>query len=191
MPVEEIVRHEMARDAGVKQEQAFISGSGVDQPLGLFVNSTDGISAARDVSAGNQATSLTFDGLLNAKYALKPNYWKRAQWMFHRLAIGQIATLKDTIGNYLWKQSLIVGEPDQILWLPLIMSEWIPNTFTTGQYVGILGDFNYYWIADALDMEMQRLDELNARTNQVEYIGRLKTDGMPVLEEAFVRVKLA
>ena len=45
-------------------------------------------------------------------------------------------------------------------------------------------------IADALDMEIQRLDELHARTNQVGFIGRLKSDSMPVLEECFSRVKL-
>jgi len=40
-------------------------------------------------------------------------------------------------------------------------------------------------------MEVQRLTELYARTNQIGFIGRLKTDGMPVTEEAFARVKLA
>jgi HK97 family phage major capsid protein len=62
---------------------------------------------------------------------------------------------------------------------------------TTGNYVGILGDFSYYWIADALDMQVQRLVELYAATNQVGFIARREVDGMPVLEEAFVRVKLA
>jgi hypothetical protein len=38
---------------------------------------------------------------------------------------------------------------------------------------------------------VQRLNELYAETNQVGFIGRLETDGMPVLEEAFVRVTLA
>ena len=39
-------------------------------------------------------------------------------------------------------------------------------------------------------MMIQRLNELYARTNQVGFIGRLETDGMPVLGEAFARVKL-
>jgi len=38
---------------------------------------------------------------------------------------------------------------------------------------------------------MQRLVELYAATNQVGFVGRLESDGMPVLAEAFVRVKLA
>jgi len=75
--------------------------------------------------------------------------------------------------------------------MPISMSEYAPSTLTTGLYVGILGDFSNYWIADALDMQVQRLVELYAEANQVGFIGRLETDGMPVLEEAFSRVKLA
>ena len=70
------------------------------------------------------------------------------------------------------------------------MSEFTPNTFTSGLSVGMLGDFSQSWIADALSMRMQRLIELYAATNQVGFIGRLEVDGMPVLSEAFVRVKL-
>jgi hypothetical protein len=40
-------------------------------------------------------------------------------------------------------------------------------------------------------MQIQRLNELYVETNQVGFIGRPETDGAPVLEEAFVRVKLA
>ena len=55
----------------------------------------------------------------------------------------------------------------------------------------MVGDFSYYWIADSLGMQIQRLDELYAASNQVGFIGRLETDAMPVLAEAFARVKLA
>jgi HK97 family phage major capsid protein len=43
---------------------------------------------------------------------------------------------------------------------------------------------------DGLNLELQRLEELYAETNQVGIVGRYEGDGMPVLEEAFVRVKL-
>ena len=71
------------------------------------------------------------------------------------------------------------------------MSEYAPNTFTSALYVGIIGDFSNYWIADAIDLEIQRLVELYAETNQTGIIGRASADGAPVLEEAFVRVALA
>ena len=67
----------------------------------------------------------------------------------------------------------------------------MPNTFTAGKYVGLLGDLSQYWIVDALTMSLQVLYELYAETNQVGFIGRLECDGMPVDANAFARVKLA
>lgn len=187
---EQIVRERLAYKFGITQEKAFLTGSGANQPLGVFTASSLGISTSRDVSTGNDATSIKFDGLINAKYTLKGAYWPRARWIFHRDGMKQIAGLKDGNGQYLWRESVRVGEPDRVLGLPVNMSEYAPNTFTSGQYVGIVGDFMNYWIADALTFELQLLLELYAATNQVGLIGRLESDGMPVLEEAFVRVKL-
>lgn len=189
--VEALVRERLGYKFSVVAENAYLNGSGANQPLGVMTASDDGIGTARDVSTGNTATEIQFDGLIEAKYTLKPQYWPRARWLFHRDGVKQVAKLKDGNGQYLWRESVRVGEPDRVLGLPVFMSEYMPNTFTTGLYVGILGDFSYYWTADALDMDMQRLDELYAATNQVGFIGRLESDGMPVLAEAFVRVKLA
>lgn len=175
---------------GITQEKGFLLGNGVNQPLGVFVASADGIGTGRDVATDNTSTAVTFDGLTNAKFALKGQYWPAARWLGHRDFVKQVAKLKDGDGQYLWRESVRVGEPDTILGLPVFMSEYAPNTFTTGQYVAILGDFSYYWIADALSMVVQRLVELYAEANQVGLIGRLETDGQPVLQEAFVRVKL-
>lgn len=92
--------------------------------------------------------------------------------------------------NYIWNAGIKIGAPDTILDLSYKMSEYAPNTIGAGNYVGIIGDFSFYWIADALDMNIQRLVELYAEKNQTGFIGRLETDGMPVLAEAFVRVQL-
>lgn len=188
---EALVRSRLAYKFGISQEKAFLTGSGVNQPLGVFTASNDGITTARDVSTGNAATSVTFDGLIAAKYSLKGQYWMRADWMFHRDVLAQISKLKNGEGDYIWRESVREGEPDRLLGRPVMMSEYAPNTLTTGQYVGILGDFSNYWIADALDFQIQVLNELYAETAQTGFIGRLACDGMPTLAEAFARVKLA
>jgi len=185
------VRYEMARDAGEVMEDAYLTGNGAQRPLGVFTASADGISTARDVSDGNTSTKIGADGLINAKYSLKGQY--RAQslrWLFHRDAVKQLTKLKDGEGQYLWRNGLVDGEPDRLLGYPVDESERVPNTFTSGLYVGLLAAWENYEIADALDMEVQVLLELYAATNQVGYIGRLKTDGMPTREEGFARVKL-
>lgn len=188
--VETLVRERLAYKFGITEEKAFLLGSGANQALGVFTASNDGIPISRDVVTGS-STDFTFDGLLDALYSLKGGYWGRpsTSWMFHRDGVKRIAKLKDAQGRYLWEPSQQVGQPDRIKGVPLVMSEFVPNTFTTGQYVGMLADWSYYHIADALSMSVQRLSELYAETNQVGFIGRQELDGMPVLAEAFVRIK--
>jgi len=130
--------------------------------------------------------------LINAKFGLKQPYriGTRAKWLFNRTGVKNIRKLKDGIGQYFWEPALKAGEPDRVLDIPVFESEYVPDTWSTGQYVGILGDWSYYWIADSLAVEIQRLDELYAAANKVGFISRIETDGMPVLAEAFVRVKL-
>jgi HK97 family phage major capsid protein len=190
--VETLVIDRFRYKFGVTTEKAYMTGNGANKPLGVFTASTDGISTSRDVSTDNTTSSMTADGLINAKFTLKPQYWPNARWLFHRDGVKQLAKLKNaTTGEYIWRESVRAGEPDRLLNLPLAMSEYAPNTFTTGQYVGILGDFSFYEIADSLEMDFQRLVELYAKSGQIGFHAELETDGMPVLEEAFVRVKLA
>lgn len=190
LPIEQIVLARLAYKFGISCEKAYLTGSGNNQPLGIFTASNLGIPTSRDVATGNAATAMTMDGLLAAKYALKGQYRRNAKWLFHRDGVKQIAGLKDLEGQYLWQPSKKDGEPDMLMGIPLLESEYAPNTFTTGQYVGALADFSHYWIADSINFGVQRLNELYAEANQTGFIGRLESDGMPALGEAFVRVKL-
>lgn len=187
---ETIVRDRMGYKFSSTMENAYMTGNGNQRPLGLFVASNDGIPTSRDVSTDNTATTITADNLIRVKYSVKAQYMNKAEWLFHRDALRMIAALKDGNGQYLWRESVRAGEPDTLLGRPVNMTEFAPNTFTTGQYVGMFGDFSHYWILDSLQMQMQRLDELYAETNQVGFIGRYEGDGQPVLAEAFTRVKL-
>jgi len=191
LPVDQIVRDQLAYKFGITQEKAFLLGSGSGQPLGLFTASPNGIDTDRDVSTGNTTTAIGADGLISAKYALKGQYQRSARWIFYRDAVGAIRKLKDGDGQYLWQPGLVADKPDTILGLQFFMSEYAPNTFTTGKYAGILGDFSFYWIADSMEFSIQVLKELYAESNQIGYIGRMECDAQPVLPEAFVRVKLA
>lgn len=191
---EDLVQERLAYKFAVSMEKAYMTGDGNKKPLGVFTASAAGISTGRDVTIGSAGTipltSASADQLIDAKYTLKAAYWKNARWMFHRDLIRITRKLKDSQGMYLWKPGLS-DEPDTILEVPFVASEWAPNTISASQYVGMIGDFSFYHIADALDMEVQRLVELYAEQNQVGFIGRAETDGMPVLEEAFVRLKVA
>lgn len=188
--VEQLVMSRLAYKFGVAEERNFLLGSGANQPLGMFTASANGIPTSRDVTTGT-TSAVTADGLIETKFALKAAYWARARWLFHRTTLKQIRLLKDAQNQYLWQPGLTANTPDTILDSPYIVSEFAPSTYTTGQYVTLYGDMSFYWIAESLAMEVQRLDQLYAEANQVGFIGRMELDGMPVLAEAFVRGKLA
>lgn len=170
-----------------------VADNGVSHPcpLGIMVADTRGISTARDTTVGATTTTYTGDVYIKSKYLLKKKYRSRADWLLHRDHIAYAAMMKDSQNNYIWKESLAAGEPSTLSGIPVEESEWMPNTFAASNYIGILGDFSYYWVVQSKLMEMQRCDELAARQNLVEYHFRGKIDGAPALEEAFVRPQFA
>lgn len=182
----------LAYKMAITQEKAFFTGSGAQQPLGIFTASDQGISTGRDISTGNTTTTIGADGLHEALGSLKAQYADRATWIFHRKAITQIRKLKAGTGEYLFREGLSMGLPNTILGRPYKVSELAPDTFTNGEYVGIVGDIGEgYWIADVGTIRLQRSDERYIEENNVAFIVRFEVDGMPVLEEAFARVTLA
>ena len=187
---EAFMAERMAYKFAVAMEKGYLTGNGTNAPLGLFTASNDGIATSRDVSIGNTSTAIGGDNLFAVKYAVASQYRANASWLFHRDAVGAVAKLQDGAGNYLWQPGLSAGQPDRLLGSPVYESEYVPNTFTSGLYVGLYGDFKYFWIADSLNFEIQRLVELYAANNQVGFIGRAASDGQPVLGAAFARVKL-
>lgn len=188
---EDMVLSRILYKIGIAQEAAYMTGDGSSKPLGIFTASAQGISTARDIATDNTATAVTFDGLMNAKYAVKGQYHKNASWVMHRDLVKMIAKLKDGDQQYVWQPSTQLGQPDMLLGAPVYMSEYAPNTFTTGKYVAVYGDFRQgYWVLDGDALEIQVLNELYARNNMTGYHVQYFGDGAPVLAEAFARVKL-
>ena len=190
LPVEGIIADRLAYKFAVAQENGFLNGSGNGEPLGIFTASDKGINTGRNEATGNTAAAVSADGLINAKFKLESQYRKTARWVFHRDLIKMISKLKDGEGQYLWSPGLVAGEPDRLLGLPVDESEYAPSTIESAAYVGALCNWQYYWIAELQGLNVQRLNELYAGTSQVGFIGRYYGDGAPVLESAFVRVKL-
>jgi HK97 family phage major capsid protein len=189
--MESIVRDRLAYKVAVAHSKAFNTGDGVNKPLGIYTADANGISTGRDtdVSTSNEIDP---DKLIAARYNLRPGYWPNAKWHLHRNILARIRKLKiGTAANeYDWQPGLQVGAPSTLLDFPYAIDEYAPSATTgTGIYIAILGDFQYYWVVDAMTVALRRLDELYAETNQVGFIIRMETDAQPVLEDAFVRCK--
>lgn len=185
-----LIKQRLGYVFSITEEQAFLTGSGAQRPLGVFTTSADGLPASRNVTA-SATTSWSGDDLINTFYNVKDQYQKNGSWIMSRQAARNTRRLKTGDGQYLWVAGF-AGQPNTILDRPLFQSEYANSTFTTGLYVAAFGDFKAgYMIADTLDFTLQELNELFARTNQVGIIGRKETDGTVVLPEALTRLILA
>ena len=186
--VSDLVTDRLAYVFSIVEEFNFLQGHGSNRPLGIFQVSNI-IGTDRDCPTDNTATAIKADNLIECEGMLKEAYRANARWVFSRAALKRIRKLKDGEGNFLWTQGF-QGSPSTILDYPYHISEYCPATFEANQYVGALADWSHYFIADSLDMRVQILRELYARTSQTGFMAELEADGMPVLDEAFVRVTM-
>lgn len=188
LKVEAYVLNRMAKKHAVPEENAFINGSGAQQPLGLLNAGITTVSTAA-------SNTLAADDLINWAYSLAAGYGRTAKILCNNSLLRKIRLMKGSDNNYLWQPGLAAGSPSKILDWEYVVSDKYPTGLTADAYadneiVATIGDFSYYWIQDSLNFSIQRLDELYAETNQVGFIGRKETDGMPVLAEAFVNLKI-
>ena len=191
LDVEQIVIDRTGLALARARDNWFMTGTGARQPLGLFTASDDGIPTSQDVATGS-ATGITGDGLIDAQDMLNDIYDPKASWLFHKDAVTLIRKLKDGDQQYLWQPGLQAGTPNVILGKPYRTAANVPNTYTSELYAGMYGDYSYYWVASALSLSLQRLEELYALTGQIGLLfDGMGIDAMPVLAEAFVRIKCA
>lgn len=185
------ILNRMLYKVAMAQESAYMTGDGSSKPLGIFIANANGINTDRDVSTGNTATTVTFDGLMEAKYSVKGQYQKLASWVMHRDLCKMLAKIKNGEGQFIWQPSIAQGQPDTLLGAPVYMSEYAPNTYTAGLYAAVYGAFKQgYMICDSDSLYVTLLDQLYAEYGQIGYIIEYFGDGAPVLPEAFSRVKM-
>lgn len=193
---ERAVRDEITYVFGITAENCYLNGTGSSQPLGVFTASDLGVSTSRDVSSASSGV-FGADDFIGTLGSLKEQYARNAVWVMHRDMKTRARKLKAGDGHYLWVPgvlaggSLSQGPVDTLEGRPVYTSEYAPSTYSSGYYAAILGDFSKYWIVDALDMQIEKLMELRADYNEVQFNVRYEGDGAPVREEAFARLKLS
>lgn len=192
LPIEKEVSDELAYQFAIAEENGFLNGNGVGQPLGVY-NTThaSAISTARDVIT-KTVGALKADDLIALKYSIKQPYLTGpdAAWVFGRPVMAAIRMLVDNYGQYIWRAGLSSDRPDTVLDIPFCISEYAPGAIATGNYVAVLGNWSYYGVAELVDIFVQRLVELYAATNEVGFKGLAWIDGQPLLDEAFGRLKV-
>lgn len=112
----------------------FINGTGIQMPTGI-------LDATNGADVGITTAEITYDNVIGLYFSVKPVYRRNAVWMMNDETALALRTLKDSAGNYLWRNS-----DDAILGKRVIISEYMPNAESKDSKPIAFGDFSYYWV---------------------------------------------
>lgn len=192
---ETYVRDRLGYKHGGSLENGLINGTGNQQPLGIA--NTTGLTVFTTASS----TAVYGNDIINWVYTLPASYAARARILCNRALIRKIRTLAKpdaatSFTNYIWQPALAAGQPATILDVPYELTDRLDDGLSAADaweanaVVAYIGAWEHYWVVPAMTFAVQRLVELYAETNQTGFIGRGEWDGMCVLPEAFVGLKI-
>lgn len=188
--LEEELNYEFGQQFAKLEGTAFVSGSGVGQPLGLLNDPaiTAGTNAFTTASSG----TLVADDMIGAlhNFPAFAYYMQNAQWVFNLSTLGTIRKFKDSQNRYLWEPGLSEADPPRILNLPYTIAPDMPN-IATSAYAVMFGDFKRgYRIVDRAQIAVQRLEELYATSAQIGILAYKRVGGQTTLSEALYAIKV-
>lgn len=171
------INRSFSRAFEAAEEPGYLSGDGVDKPLGVLVDAQTGTTTA-------SASAITSDELIDFFYSLKFGYRKNAGFLLNDATEKVLRKLKNgTTGDYMWQPGLTSGQPNTLLGRPIENDDYMPTIAASAKAIAF-GDFKEYQIKDTKGMAMQVLDQLYAENGQVGFKGYERTDGKLITPEA-------
>lgn len=167
---------------GFYEDDAFINGSGVGEPLG-FLNGAAAVSVAKE--SGQPADTIVWENIVKAFARMLPGSLGRAVWICSIDSFPELATMALSVGtggSAIWLNNGVEGPPMTILGRPVIFSEKVPK-------VGDLGDLNFvdlgfYLVGDRQVMSAMSSPHFKFQNDQTAYRIIERVDGRPWLESA-------
>ena len=155
--VEAWLANKTGEKMGRTEATAFIEGDGIGKPRGLLTYADGTTRGTIEQVAMENANLLTTDGFVSIKYSLIEQFLNRGTWLMNRTSVAAAMKLKGGDGYYIWKPSMIAGDPfSTILGSPVRMATDMPEVAANALAV-IYADFNAaYTIVDRLGISVQR-----------------------------------
>ena len=176
--IENYLINRFAKNFGRAEDNAFINGNGSEMPTGIL-NDTNG------ADVGITTAEITYDKVIGLYFSAKPEYRKNAVWLMNDATALALRTLKDSAGNYLWRDS-----DDTILGKKVIMFEYMPDAESGSKPIAF-GDFSYYWVIGRRPIGVRTLTEKFASVDQLGYLAYEFLDGKLIRPEAIKVLQIA
>jgi HK97 family phage major capsid protein len=172
---------------GFYEDDAFINGSGVGEPLG-FLDAPAMISVTRAAS-GN---AVDFADVVGIYCRMLPSSLMRAVWIISpavlsslfKLVLATGGTGNETVAPPLWlnNQSAIGGPTMTLLGRPVIVSEKVPNATSAGDISFV--DLGFYLVGDRQAMSATSSPHFKFQNDVTAYRIIERVDGRPWLNSA-------
>lgn len=169
------------------EDNAFMNGSGVGQPLG-FINCPASVSVAKE--SGQATNTIVWENIVKMYSRMLPTSLKNAVWIASIDTFPELATMALSVGTGggpIWIGSY--GGPNgtdtppmTILGRPVIFSEKPPALTTTGDINFV--DLSYYLIGDRQAVSVASSDQFAFQNDQTAYRLISRVDGRPWIQSA-------
>ena len=185
---------EVAIEFNEEESEAFISGSGVEQPNGIaaytmVANASYAWGKVGYIAGGHASLLNNADKLIDLQHALKSVYRNGAVWLMADSTLNAIRKLKDGEGNYLWRPGLAENAPDTLLGKPIEIDDNV-DAIGLNKYPIFFGNFKRaYLIVDRLGTRVLR-DPFTAKPYVAFYTTK-RVGGGIVMYEAIKALKIA
>jgi HK97 family phage major capsid protein len=149
----------------VLEATKFALGSGTNEPFGV-------ITGATTVFTASNTNSLVVADIYGVHNALGPRFRRNAAWTMNNSVADRIRQLDTAGGANLWLDNLALRSaaiPDGftdgrmgalLLGKPAFEASAQSGTFTTGQLIAVVGDFNYYKIVDRVGLTIETIPHI-------------------------------
>ena len=147
----------------------FVNGNGSSKPHGVVDKASAGVTCA-------SATAITTDEVIDLYHSVTAPYRQNGAWLMNDATMKVIRQLKDSNGQYLWQPSLQLGNPDNLIGLPVATD---PNveTIATAKKVMAFGDMSKYYIREAGGIQVDRSTDFAFANDLVTFRFIYRADG--------------
>jgi HK97 family phage major capsid protein len=127
---------EIAMEFARAEGAAFVSGTGVSQPMGFLTTpSSTAYDATRIFGTLQHLVSGNATGfdtspelkLIDLVHALKAGHRQGASWVMNAKTLAVVRKLKASDGSFLWQPGLMEGQPNRLLGYPVVEAEDMPD----------------------------------------------------------------
>lgn len=164
------------------EDDAFLTGNGVGQPLGVL-NSPAVISVTAETA--QVAATIVWENIVKMFSRMLPASLGRAVWVANINTFPQLATLSlavGTGGSAIWLNNGSDGPPMTILGRPIVFTEKLPTVGTVGDLMFV--DFGYYLIGDRQQMRAESSPHVKFQNDLTAYRVTERVDGRGWLQSA-------